>query len=119
MTIPRKVAALVLPLVASACTPALSINGMKKREPALVADSPRDGTAIIACVSAAWLKLGGATPKSVPREKGAMLVLGDSIPLLMVTTEPAAVGTHVIMHQLKTMWSGTDRTRVEEVRACL
>ena len=69
-----------------------------------------------------WLtvaRLGGATPKSVPRENGAMLVLGDTFPMLMIETTPTATGTHVIMHQFKTMWAGSDRTRVEEVRACL
>lgn len=119
MTISRKVAALALPLVASACNPATSVDGMQKREPVLVADSLRDSNAIIACVSAAWLKLGGATPKSVPRENGAMLVLGDSFPMLLVDATPIATGTHVIMHQFKTMWAGSDRNRVEEVRACL
>lgn len=111
--------ALMLPVVISACMPAMSVKGMQKREPVLVADSPRDGSAIIACVSAAWLKLGGATPKSVPRESGTMLVLGDSFPMLMVETRPTATGTHVIMHQFKTMWSDDNRHRVEEVRACL
>ena len=119
MTISRTVAALVLPLVASACNPAMSVNGMQKREPVFVADSARDGNAVIACVSAAWLKLGGATPKSVPRENGAMLVLGDTFPMLMIETTPTATGTHVIMHQFKTMWALSDRNRVEEVRACL
>lgn len=115
----RKIAVLALPLMVGACTQAMSVNGMQKREPVLVADSPRDGNAIIACVSAAWLKLGGATPKSVPRENGAMLVLGDSFPMLLVDTTPIATGTHVIMHQFKTMWSGKDRVRVDEVRTCL
>ncbi|MEI5688636.1 hypothetical protein [Sphingomonas kyungheensis] len=110
---------LMLPLMMSACMQATSVNGMQKREPVLVADSPRDGTAIITCVSAAWLKLGGATPKSVPRETGAMLVLGDNFPLLMVQTTPTPTGTHLVMHQFKTVWSDNDRHRVEEVRACL
>ena len=119
MTKTRKAAALILPFVASACNPAMSVNGMQKREPVLVADSPRDENTIIACVSAAWLKLGGATPKSVPRENGAMLVLGDSFPFLMVETTPTTAGTRVTMHQFKTLSSGSNRARVEEVRACL
>ena len=48
-----------------------------------------------------------------------MLVLGDTFPMLMIETTPTATGTHVIMHQFKTMWAGSDRNRVEEVRACL
>lgn len=119
MILVRKVTALALPLIAGACSQAMSVNGMQKREPVLVADSPRDGNAIIACVSAAWLRLGGPTPKFVPRENGAMLVLGDSFPMLLVDTTPIATGAHVIMHQFKTMWSGSDRARVNEVRTCL
>jgi hypothetical protein len=37
----------------------------------------------------------------------------------MIETTPTATGTHVIMHQFKTMWALSDRNRVEEVRACL
>lgn len=114
-----KIITTLLPLAISACMPAMSVNGMQKRAPVLVADSPRGSDAIITCVTAAWLKLGGPTPKSVPRETGAMLVVGDNFPLLMVETTPIPTGTHLVMHQFKTAWSDNDRHRVEEVRACL
>ena len=118
MTMNKGAITLMLPLVLGACG-ATSVKGMQERTPVLTADSSRDGAAITACVSGAWLKLGGATPKAVPRENGAMLVLGDAIPMLLVETTTTATGTHVVMHQFKTISSVADRRRVEEVRACL
>ncbi|MCU6456155.1 hypothetical protein LPN01_18945, partial [Sphingomonas sp. A2-49] len=98
---------------------AMSVKGMQKREPVLVADSALESAAIIACVSTDWVKLGGDTPKSAPLENGTMLVLGDRVPMLLVETTRIATGTHVVMRQLKTFHAGSDRSRVDEVRACL
>lgn len=118
MMINKRAIALMLPVALSACA-ATSVKGLQKREPVLVADSARGVASIMGCVSTVWLNLGGTAPKSVPRENGAMLVLGDAIPTLIVDVTTTATGSHLVMHQFKSLWSDDNRHRVEEVRACL
>ena len=110
--------AITLPIALSACA-ATTVKGMQKREPMLIADSAKPAEAVIACVSETWLALGGQTPRSVPRQNGTMITVGDLIPLMVVDATTTPGGSHVVMHLYKSIWAGSNRSRVEEVRACL
>jgi hypothetical protein len=109
--------ALALPVALSACA-ATTVKGMQKREPVLIGDSAKPAAAVIACVSDSWVKLGGL-PRVIPRETGTMITLGELPPQMVVDTTTTPNGTHVVMHLFKSIWAGSNRSRVEEVRACL
>jgi len=95
---------------------------MRERKPVLAEDSARSPTAISACVSDKWVSLG-FTPRAIPRENGSTLlveqVIAYALPIMLVDIDATPTGTHIVMHQFKTMHAGGDRRRVEEVRACL
>ena len=121
MTKNTKAAILMLPALLGGCF-ATSVRGMREREPVLVSDSARDATAISICVAEKWVALG-LTPRTIPRANGTTIMVEQAVtyglPVLLVDLDTGTAGTHVTMHQLKTVWSRQNRQRVEEVRACL
>jgi len=105
----------------SACF-ATSIHGMRERPPVLVSDSDRGVREVSQCISDAWVRLGH-TPRTTPREHGTSIfveqVVNYALPIMLVDIDAIPTGTHVVMHQFKTLHAGGDGRRIEEVRACL